>query len=120
MNDGWLVKEKRPRRENLLLQTDATQHHATVASKKPLSLLSAVRVVHKVPDLAVAVFGSRTLVLMFVACLVVCIFCIDERKRTSKGVEYEDPLNMSPTPPPVKEDPVVTEALKLLRGQKNP
>jgi len=128
MTDGWVSrKHKKRRKERMhteanLLQTDASQHkahHSAESSRPALSLLSAVRAVHKVPDLAVAVFGSRTIVLGCTMALIIALICVDEKKRSAKGMEYEDPLNMSPTPPPCKEDPIVTANLKLLRGGKD-
>lgn len=96
--------------KNLLLQTDSTQRE--VASM-PVSLLSstssklakASRLVHKVPDLALALFGSRAIILLCAFGLVACLFCLDGRKRTDKGVDfqYEDPLNISPMPPSVQQ-----------------
>jgi len=117
MGDGWLVKKRNKNRQSsrftkgVLLQTDATQHttqHKSKGTTEQVSLLGLVstrasKAVHKVPDLAMALFGSRTAVVLCSIGLVACLFCLDERNRTSKGVEYEDPLNMSPTPPSVKQ-----------------
>jgi len=116
MHQNKKVKKGKPA---LLLQTNQTkqpEHHEKPArahadSHFPqVSLLSsaatgAVRVVHKVPDLAVALFGSRTLIVLCTVGLVGCIFCLDERKRTGgkhMDHEYQDPLNMSPNPPVIK------------------
>merc|ERR1719440_119495 len=99
------MKSKR-RRENLLLQTGSSQHEASdsdsgsgpagVRQVPPgVSLLSraktAAQEMHKVPDMAIAMFGSRSLVLLCTMSLLGCLFCLDERKRTTKGVVYEDP-----------------------------
>lgn len=121
--NGWVVRRKR-RHENILLQTATAEHQEHAGEHQAsLSLLGTAstrvsRVAQKVPDLAVALFGSRTLVLLCTAALVTVLFCLDEKKRTSKGV-YEDPLSLDPMPPPSKEDPYVAASLTILRGPKN-
>jgi len=130
MTDGWLKKtgRSRPVHDHILLQTDAVESQAAdvemssnASSAGPVSMLAmsaVVRAVHKVPDIAVGLIGSRTIVLLCTVGLLLCLFCIDERKRKGKGLNYEDLLNLSPEPPPVKEDPRVTASLKILRGVK--
>lgn len=119
--DGWLERRKRHHRhESVLLQTGTAEHSEQQASLSLLGMTAtrASRAAHKVPDLAVALFGSRTLVLMCTGALVTMLFCLDEKKRTSKAV-YEDPLNLDPLPPPAKEDPYAEANLAMLRGPKN-
>jgi len=119
--DGWLERRKRHHRhESVLLQTGTAEHGEQQASLSLLGMTAtrASRAAHKVPDLAVALFGSRTLVLICTGALVTMLFCLDEKKRTSKAV-YEDPLNLDPLPPPAKDDPYAEANLAMLRGPKN-
>jgi len=115
-DDGWLSvsdaperlstslmhykKKKKARRESVLLQTEQSQKQAKPTPVHSSLLGTAASIVHKVPDLAAVFLGSRTIILLCMVGLVLCLFSLDERKRTGgKGKEYEDPLNMSPEPP---------------------
>jgi hypothetical protein len=126
MGDGWVVKKKGRKRAHLLLQTGvrhSKEHgrkrsHAEHPADPQLSLVSTGHgSTHKVPDLAMAVFGSRTAILLCVAGCLACFFCLDGRERRGKPVEYEDPLNISPTPPPVKEGFDGAATSKYARGK---
>jgi hypothetical protein len=115
VSDGWVQRDdeqaepisiaqktktvrRKKRREHLLLQTGAAERHIKEHRRSaPVSLLS--RAATQVPDLAVALFGSRTLVLVCAVGLLACLFALDERKRTGGGTEYEDPLAL-----PVKHE----------------
>lgn len=101
-----------------LVEEDADTADATKASQVSLLGLASTRVAraaHKVPDVAMALFGSRNVFFVITIALAACLFCLDERNRT-RNTNYEDVLNMSPEPPPQKEDPAVAASLKLLRG----
>jgi len=126
--DGWLVRDKQ---KPLLLQTEATQsrhrHHHHRQHEKAPEQASFLQVVHlqMVPDLMVALFGNvtRAALLFCTGLLFLCLLCRDERKAT-KG-EYENPLDVSPWMPSIKEeaekeaeeqDVTVAPTLKVVRG----
>jgi hypothetical protein len=101
---SWLAKKSRPK--HVLLQTEASQHQAE-NGEKPVSLLHGTsthrthRDVHKVPGPAEALFASRGIVILVMIGLASCLCCVQAKKPSSKEMEYEDLLNMSPTPPDV-------------------
>jgi len=101
---SWLAKKSRPK--HVLLQTEASQHQAE-NGEKPVSLLHGTsthqthRDVHKVPGPAEALFASRGIVILVMIGLASCLCCVQGKKPSSKEMEYEDLLNMSPTPPDV-------------------
>jgi hypothetical protein len=128
--DSWLTKKTDRPEENNLLQMGAQV--GTIKAKRikhvdqELSLLEHAsatvrRAAHKVPDLANYLFGSQTVVMLCMVGFIAALFCLhehNERKRVAKGFLFEDPLNMSPTPPSAKEDPSLAASLKALRAQK--
>lgn len=108
--------------ESALLQTGVAQ--ADSDSPEKLSLLTlasatVTRAVHRVPDLAMAMFGSRMAILLCTVGIIACIFCMDERKRTGKNIDYENPLDISPTPPQAKPDPNMDATAIFMRGASN-
>jgi hypothetical protein len=99
--DSW-IKEKEKHEDNLS-ETDVAD---TKAGAQPVSLLGQASTIvhkarHKVPDLAMALLGSRTIFIIIVGALILALFCLDEGKRTAQH-GFEDPLNLSPEPPVVK------------------
>jgi hypothetical protein len=132
-SDSWVAVKDEPKEEKdeprekpeTLLQMDAEQKSEQTNTAEPVSLLAHASTAvakavskahHKVPDLAVAVFGSRTAFILCTMGLILAVFCLDERKRTAKDID--DVLNLSPNPPSAKEDPFVAATLKSLRAGK--
>lgn len=128
-------KRKQRRTKGNLLQTSGaitkkTKSRATRARKRgressedddgqDVSLLSfastkALKAVHEVPDVVVGLFGSRAIIVICSIVVLSFLFCVDDKKAYT---ECEDPLDTSPTPPPL-EDHIVTANLKLVKGGK--
>lgn len=128
--DSWLTKKTdRPEESNLLqmgAQVGTTKAKRIKHVDQELSLLEHAsatvrRAAHKVPDLANYLFGSQTVVMLCMVGFIAALFCLhehNERKRVAKGFLFDDPLNMSPTPPAAKEDSSLAASLKALRAQK--
>jgi len=116
--DAKSGKGAKGEKDAALVEEDAETADATNASQVSLLGIASTRVAraaHKVPDVALALFGSRNVFFVITIALAACLFCLDERNRT-RNPKYEDLLNMSPEPPPHKEDPAVAASLKVLRG----
>jgi hypothetical protein len=127
--ESWLSKKGKRSKESLL--HTGVQAGAAVAKRKKdidqsVSLLehTSARVrksAHRVPDLASYFLGSQTVVYLCMGGFLAALFCLhehNEKKRVAKGLRFDDPLNMSPMPPAMKEDPVLAAHLESLRAQK--
>jgi hypothetical protein len=93
--EGWLTKKTR--HENSLMQTGSTQTSATGAWATFRGGVS--RVTQRVSRWVDILYHSRIAILMCSVGLLVGLFCLDDKKRVSKDMAFEDLLNMSPSPP---------------------
>lgn len=127
--DSWLAKKHQRPQQNNLLQVGAAVGSAEARRKRSDESVSFLeqasstvrRSAHKVPDLMSYYFGSQTVVMFCMVGFIGALFFLhehNEKKRVAKGYLFEDPLNMSPTPPAMKEDHLLAANLKALRAQK--